>query len=206
LERVRTVFSAYLATEDEKFVSVPATREFLRQATLRNDTVAHWSGVRRTEDAEAIALYGTVAERVNCKVDWFDAFKGFGFVQVESQKDHAFLPVRVVQASKVGEVHDGDDLVCDISRNEKGLIVSAIHEIIAGRGRIYEAVIIRLFEERGYGFVHVGETKLDAFFHYSLFPREEREDLRVGLLLLVEIAIDADGKGQVKKATVKGSS
>lgn len=203
-ERIRTVFSAYLATEDAKFVSPPSTQEFIRQGSLRSDIVSHWSGVRRTEDAEAMALYGTVAERVLCRVDWFDRYKGYGFVQVDAEKDTAFLPVKVVQSSKAGEVNDGDELICDISRNDKGLIVSKIHEIVGGKGRVYEGSIVKIFEEKGYGFIHVPETKLDAFFHFSLFPLEVRESLSVGSPVLLELTIDADGRGQAQKATLKG--
>lgn len=199
MEKIRALFSAYLATEDEKYCLVPNTPEFSRQAALRSEFVAHWAGVDRTEQAEEIALYGLVAERVVCRVDWFDRFKGFGFVKVENYQGGAFLHSRILEAVGILEVYDGDGILCDISQNEQGLVVSAAYEIVQQKSQVYVGRIVHLNERDAYGFVNIKEIGADAFLRYSIFPREERGNIAVGNELRVELAVDKIGRYQVKK-------
>jgi cold shock CspA family protein len=103
-----------------------------------------------------------------------------------------------VEAAGFEEVHDGDDVLCDVVRNTKGFAVSVVHEVVTPKPRVFGGPIIRLFEDRGYGFVDVPELGMDAFFHYSLFPREFRQKLSVGMQLSFEVKKDAAGKLQVR--------
>jgi cold shock CspA family protein len=199
LEHIRGVFSAYLTTEDQKYSRIPTTPEFARQGALRSEFMAHWAGVDRIEQAEEIALYGLVAERVVCTVDWFDKYKGFGFVKVAGNQEGAFLHVRVLEAAGLGEVIDGDALLCDVSQNDQGLVVSAAYEIIQQKSQVYRGKIAYLNAEGAYGFVAIKEVGADAFLRYSLFPREQRAGLAVGNELLVELTVDNIGRYQVKK-------
>lgn len=199
LEATRKLFAAYLVTEDQRFISIPSTPEFGQQSVVRNDVLAQWTGAI-AKDSVSVATFGPLAaEGTVATVDNFDQFRGFGFVSVPELKDTAFLHFRTVKLSGFQEIHDGDDILCDVARNEKGLYVSVIHDVVTPKADIYTATVIRLFDDRGYGFVNINGTSTDAFFHYSLFPESSREFLYEGLELTVEVRSDANGKSQVKR-------
>ena len=68
------------------------------------------------------------AESVTVTVKWFNATKGFGFVQLEDGTD-AFLHASVLVPTGYDELTDGSTLVCDIADGQKGQQVSAVHEV-----------------------------------------------------------------------------
>jgi len=200
LEIVRATFARYLTDEDARFGSVPVRHEFAVQAQMAADILAQWTGQRnQTVDAEPETQPGVVAEGVVARVEKFDQYKGFGFVSVPELRDEAFLHARVVEAAGFEAVRDGDDILCDIVRNTKGFAVSIVHDVVTPKSKVYSGSIIRLFEDRGYGFVDVPELGQDAFFHYSLFPRPVREGLEEGMELSFEVQSDPAGKLQVRK-------
>jgi cold shock CspA family protein len=167
---------------------------------MADELLAQWTGQQNQKaDAEAETHPGIVAAGVVARVEKFDQYKGFGFVSVPELRDEAFLHARVVEAAGFEEVRDGDDILCDIVRNTKGFAVSVVHDVVTPKSKVYAGSIIRLFEDRGYGFVDVPELGQDAFFHYSLFPRPAREGLREGQELSFEVQSDAEGKLQVRK-------
>jgi cold shock CspA family protein len=66
--------------------------------------------------------------------------------------------------------------------------------------KAYSVVVIRLFDERNYGFVHVRELAADAFFHFSVVPGKLRKRLAVGQRFEAEINKDPRGRGfQVRR-------
>ncbi len=73
-----------------------------------------------------------VQERVSATVKWFNASKGFGFVQIEGGDDDAFLHASVLQPGIV--LNEGAKLVCDVSQGQRGLQVATVHDIEAGSG------------------------------------------------------------------------
>jgi cold shock CspA family protein len=133
---------------------------------------------------------------------WFDAIKGYGFVTVE-QLGSAFLHVSVLEKSGIDEVHDGDALVVDVSRSHKGIAISEVRKaqvVQAKDAELVRAVIVKLFEDRGYGFVFVPSLNQDAFFHVSILPEADRSVVKVGTKLRAEINADPRGRGlQVRR-------
>jgi cold shock CspA family protein len=111
----------------------------------------------------------------------------------------AFIHAKVVEKSGFGPIYDGDDLLCDIERNSKGLAVSQIHEVQEAKSDVYIATVVKLFSERYYGFVNVPDVRVDAFFHYHLVNPEELGTLSEGKQLTVEIKTDRQGRSQVRR-------
>jgi CspA family cold shock protein len=73
------------------------------------------------------------AESVTVTVKWFNATKGFGFVQLDDGTD-AFLHASVLVPTGHDELTDGSTLVCDISDGAKGQQVAAVHEVTLAEG------------------------------------------------------------------------
>ncbi|MCT8266861.1 cold shock domain-containing protein [Afifella sp. JA880] len=195
MENVRRLFATYLIDEDLRFGAVPDRAEFALQRTLVEDVRARWCS--RFIDVPILGD-ANVAEGVIATVEKFDHSKGFGFASVEGLQEDAFLHIRVADSAGF-DVHDGDDLLCDLSKNAKGYYISAIHDVVTPPSKIFTGRITRLFNERGYGFVYVPELGADAFFHYSIFDRDVQSNLSEGMTLNFEVKTDAQGRHQVRK-------
>lgn len=62
-----------------------------------------------------------------------------------------------------------------------------------------EKCIIKSYEsDRGFGFVYVGPSSKEVFFHKSAFPSNFYEHLKIGLELSGEIRVKDDGRPQVR--------
>jgi cold shock CspA family protein len=198
LEDVRENFSSYLVMEDERNCNVPQRPEYTTQLALRDDLHKQWK-VINTSTAEMMRLPETAAENVIATVERFDHYRGYGFVEVPSLRDSAFLHARILEQGEFPDVYDGDDIICDIARNTKGLTVSRVTEVHPAKTKVVRGIVVKLLEERGYGFVHVSETAVDAFFHFHLLAPEKRSSLVEGQELTVEVKTDKQGRSQVRR-------
>lgn len=197
-EEVRALFAKYLCEEDLRHCSVPDRPEFLNQLNLTNDILSQWTSTQSPSD-EHWNLPDIVAEKVTGVVENFDHFRGFGFVDFPTLHDSAFLHSRIVELSGSSEVNDGDEVVCDVNRNDKGLVVSRLHSVSIGHSREVQGTIVKALPERGFGFINVPEMGVDAFFHYSLFTTEQQTKLSEGQELTVEVKTDGNDRSQVRK-------
>lgn len=111
-------------------------------------------------------------------VDWFDFNKGFGFVDIEVGDDRAYFQASTLTDVMQKEIGDWVSILCDVGRAKKGPSVTKIYKIldytVTG-----ECKVVRLYDERGYGFVTVDDAE-NAFFHYSIFSGADREKLVSG--------------------------
>ncbi len=198
LEDIREEFCGYLTMEDERNCNVPRGAEYTTQLALRDDLKKQWT-TPKASAAEMMRLPETAAEDVVATVERFDHSRGFGFVEVPSLRDSAFLHARMLEQGEFPDVYDGDDIVCDISRNNKGLTVSRVTAVRPAKTKTVRATVVKLLEERGYGFVHVTETGVDAFFHFHLLSPGKRGSLAEGQEFTVEVKTDKQGRSQVRR-------
>lgn len=197
-EQVRELFATYICDEDERLIHVPDRSEFRSQAALRGEIRSRW--VTTSEAAEdRWQLPETVAEAVDGSVDDYDRYRGFGFVEIPSLNERAFLHARVLEQSDVPEVFDGDRIICDIRANEKGLFVNKVHKVLPQEGKKASGHVIKTFSDRSYGFINIPELGIDAMFHHSVISPEERPMLREGAAVDVELNFDENGRAQVRK-------
>jgi cold shock CspA family protein len=208
LRRVREKFATFLSEEDETFGRVPDADQYNVQKAVSADIHMFAGGTSEAElskrDAvKASARPGLVASGASGVVDWFDEAKGYGFVTVEQLGEGAFLHASVLEKSGIGSVHDGDTLIVDVSRSHKGTAVSNVRKAESNKPeseKLVDVVVVKTFEDRGYGFVYVPSLGKDAFFHKSILPEEERGSLNVGKKFLAEINADPKGRGlQVRR-------
>lgn len=185
--------------EDERHCNVPNRDEYRSQRELGRILLDQWHGLKAPV-SEILYLPELAAERVVAEVQWFDKYKGFGFVTVPHFRDTAFVHSRIVEQAGIGELHDSDQLICDISRNDKGLVVSVIHGLRNPfKAPPVKCEIVKLLPDRGYGFVSVANSGVDSFFHFNLFSPADKQRLVEGMVLKAEIQVDREGRSQVRR-------
>lgn len=201
LEKVRELFCHYLAQEDQGLCTVPTRTEYDSQSRLTADLLDKWTSKKVPVD-ELLSVPDMAAQNAEGVVAWFDHYRGFGFVEIDALRDSAFLHARILEQAGLEDVFDGDEVVCDVSRNQKGLMVSKVHSVTRPSTRPVKGVIIKLFPERGYGFMHIPEIGIDAFFNFHVFSPEQQRTLAEGQELNVEIKTDREGRSQVRRTVV----
>lgn len=204
LRNVREKFAGYLLAEDRAFAQLPSGEQFNVQAALTADLVKYTDGttdavLAQRDAVEQSAQEGVIAAKVNAIVDWFDPKKGYGFATIEELNESAFLHSSVLEKSGFGEVRDGDVLVCDVARSAKGVAVSKVYSAASKDIPVHTAKVIRVFEDRGYGFVYIPELSQDAFFHFSVLGSDAGH-IRTGQTIRAQFNEDPRGRGfQLRK-------
>src|SRR6202023_3329339 len=64
--------------------------------------------------------------RVDAKVKWFNASKGFGFVTPDDGSQDAFLPMAVLRRAGYEDVREGASIACEVAAGAKGPLVTAV--------------------------------------------------------------------------------
>lgn len=207
MSQIRELFYNFLESLDANEMVVPDLPQYDCQHSLLAD-LRRFGSLQVESSSTGIDEFnfGTVHTEVFAVVDFYDAQKGFGFVDAEGVEGRVFLHAEKLDALSVDALGDGDKIMCDIGRNEKGLIVDVIHDIEVDEPKVITCTIAKLFEDRGYGFVSLAHGGGDAFFHFSIFDQEERTKLVVGQSFDAEISFRDSQKGaQVKKLTGKNT-
>lgn len=141
--------------------------------------------------------FATLRTNVTATVRFFNAAKGYGFVQPEDGGAEAFLPAAVLAQSGHAAPSSGDVVLCDLKRGPKGPQVAALYEVHA-RGDRHEGGAraahgpraaapaaaataegtVKWFDAaRGFGFVALDGGGKDAFVHARALARSGLSDL-----------------------------
>ena len=146
--------------------------------------------------------------RVDAKVKWFNASKGFGFVTPADGSQDAFLPMAVLRRAGYEDVREGASIICEVSAGAKGPLVTNVLNVDdstalsspsgaggADRGPRPAAMIegaVKWFEpEKGYGFISPDGGGKDVFIHITALRRSGISALDPGQRVRVEVV---DGK------------
>ena len=114
---------------------------------------------------------------VTAVVKWFNATKGFGFVQLNEGAPDAFLHISVVERSGNSNFLEGTTIVCDLMQGRKGLQVAEIHRVESapaappggdfqaddGPTETVEGTVKFFNAEKGFGFVIPDNGGKDVF-------------------------------------------
>lgn len=204
IDRIRCVFYEYILEEDAINLTTPEKGEqFDCQREIINDITRFSLPHKEYEkDYKNKAFEKYFLQEIVAIVDWYDFEKGFGFVDIEGESRQAFLHIAALKDCAVDRVFDGDKMLCDVSENEKGIFIKKVHDFEAKENTVetVNAMVVRLFPERGYGFVQIIDSPRSAFFHFSNIEKEVLDTLKVGRKLTVEISSDKKGESfQVRK-------
>jgi CspA family cold shock protein len=156
--------------------------------------------------------------RVDAKVKWFNAAKGFGFVTPADGTQDAFLPMATLRRAGFEEVREGASLICEIGSGAKGpLVVNVLNvdnstAVPAGAGGGFggnggggggfgaaprKALStldgsVKWFEpQKGFGFISPDGGGKDIFIHITALRRSGLEGLDPGMRVRVDVV---DGK------------
>jgi CspA family cold shock protein len=146
--------------------------------------------------------------RVEAKVKWFNASKGFGFVTLSDGSQDAFLPIAILRRAGYEDVQEGASVICEVSAGAKGPLVTTVLNVdtstavspqsaggLDRRGpRLSQTVegAVKWFEpEKGYGFISPDGGGKDVFIHITALRRSGVTALAPGQRVKVEVV---DGK------------
>jgi CspA family cold shock protein len=153
------------------------------------------TGYSRAETIQA-------GRRVEAKVKWFNATKGFGFVELSDGSKDAFLPMAILRRAGYDEAREGASIVCEVGIGAKGPLVLNVLNIdnsaaAPGERRAATAAstldgVVKWFEpDKGYGFIAPDGGGKDIFIHVTALRRSGLSALDSGQRVRVDAV---DGK------------
>ena len=148
--------------------------------------------------------------RVEAKVKWFNAAKGFGFVTMSDGTPDAFLPMAILRRAGYDDVREGASITCEVGAGAKGPLVVNVLNIDnstaapstggpsggggrpsgGGGGRPAQTIegAVKWFEpDKGYGFISPDGGGKDIFVHVTALRRSGVQTLGPGQRVRVDV-------------------
>lgn len=207
---IKSKFASYLVKEDAKFFNHQLQNEqYSCQFDLIQE-IKHFENLEKTPENDLTLTLGDnfaaglSKKGVLATVDWYDPKKRYGFATVADLEEGAFIHLDNLLEWGIAYITEGDGILCDISRNEKGIQIDKIYDVEVDSESIEKAEckIERLYKERNYGFAKTVETNLLVYFHTYTFSEEQRKNLYEGDSFEAEIVLDnLSGTYQVRRIT-----
>jgi cold shock protein len=143
------------------------------------------------------------ARRVDAKVKWFNATKGFGFVTLSDGTQDAFLPMAILRRAGYDDVREGASITCEIGNGAKGPLVTTVINIdnstavppaerrpaaAAARPATTLEGAVKWFEpDKGYGFISPDGGGKDVFMHVTALRRSGISEVAPGQRVRVDV-------------------
>jgi len=143
--------------------------------------------------------------RVEAKVKWFNASKGFGFVTPSDGSQDAFLPIAILRRAGYEDVSEGASVTCEVTAGAKGPLVTTVLNIDnstatqpqGGAGSMdrrgprpsqpVEGAVKWFEPEKGYGFISPDGGGKDVFIHITALRRSGITALGPGQRVRAEV-------------------
>jgi CspA family cold shock protein len=144
--------------------------------------------------------------RIDAKVKWFNATKGFGFVTPSDGTQDAFLPMAILRRAGFEDVREGASLTCEIGEGAKGPLVVTVLNVdnstaVSGSERRFADAgaerpkstspldgAVKWFEpDKGYGFIAPDGGGKDIFVHVTALRRSGLNGLEPGVRVRVDV-------------------
>ena len=197
MELIRAEFCKFIVEEDNQLCRKITELEYEEQIELVDRLQGAWIGGQYSADASTSTPL--VEKDVRGIVETFNRLKGFGFVEIPKLKEQVFIHISDLKQSGFDEIYDGDEIICDVSKGDRGLYVSSISELQSVESGSFAGYVVKIFKDRSYAFVHLPQLGVDAFMHFNSVAPFDPDELYEGLEVTVEITTDGDGKSQVRR-------
>jgi CspA family cold shock protein len=137
--------------------------------------------------------------RVEAKVKWFNATKGFGFVTLPDGSQDAFLPMAILRRAGYDDVREGASITCEIGVGAKGPLVLNVLNIdnstaaeggerrAARPASTLEGSVKWFAADKGYGFIAPDGGGKDIFIHVTALRRSGLSALDPGQRVRVDV-------------------
>ena len=139
------------------------------------------------------------SHRVEAKVKWFNAAKGFGFVSMSDGSPDAFLPMAILRRAGFDDAREGASITCEIGAGAKGPLVTNILDLdnstaVVGSERRgarpsqpLEGAVKWFEPDKGYGFISPDGGGKDVFIHVTALRRSGLTGLDPGQRVRVDV-------------------
>jgi len=207
LESIKSLFHDYLIQEDKKHISVETDHDKYECQRVVVEDLKKFIGDNQHSDDVSATLgkdyeKGIIKKGIVATVEYFDEEKGYGFAEVDDVKDKIFFHLTQLKEFGVETIRNGDDILCDLIRGDKGFSITNINDIETNESEVVDCSIIRYFPDRSYGFVKIKDTGQSAFFHATVFLEKDRTKIEEGYSLRAEISSDRRAEGLFVKHVV----
>jgi CspA family cold shock protein len=136
--------------------------------------------------------------RVDAKVKWFNAAKGFGFVAMADGSPDAFLPMAILRRAGYEDAREGASITCEVGAGAKGPLVTSVITIdnstaaapaqrAARPAQTLDGAVKWFEPDKGYGFISPDGGGKDIFVHMTALRRSGVPALGPGQRVRVDV-------------------
>lgn len=207
ISAVKQEFSLFLLEEDKKyFKQKTSARNYDCQIDVIQE-IKKFSDDSKKPENDLVSTMGEqfkdglLFDETLCTVAWYDPKKRYGYANVEELEEGVFFHLDRLLECGISYISESDKILCQVSRSSKGLQIDKIFDVEIDSQSIEKdkCTIIRLFEDRDYGFALIGNSEDVAYFPTYLFNSKARKELKVGHQFTAEIILDSSlGSYQIR--------
>jgi cold shock protein len=154
-------------------------------------------------------------KRIEAQVKWYDPKKGYGFLVSDKDPGDIFIHFAVLDAAGFQSLGEGDRLICDVVRGDRGLQALNVLEVKLNPDKTlsplhhphqwpldHEIDNLKTIEgeikwynpAKEYGFITPHDGGRDIFLHASVLQNAGYNSLKPGVRVLAEVSVSDRGR------------